>query len=129
MLYSIKKMIVRYNQMLETFHYNVEESFKNKYLANACCWDGAFIYLDYPGNEMRMFSLIRYFFTDDAPMPSNWKEIATMWVVKSISCDQVEELLHCNWCNIPEEFFKYAAKVEEDYFEYCKDRAEDPYYM
>lgn len=73
-------------------------------------------------------ALFKSIFSFKKCMPDNWEEIASCWIIQGITIQQIEELMHCDIIDIPNEFFEYADKLYNEYEEWCQEQMMSSYY-
>lgn len=124
-MFSYKRLVVKHNQRIDACREQLEQVFKTRFNAKECIiTDGKVVIKYYPNEylEVPIVKAISALIYRREYLPSNYREVAELWILSGISLKQVEELLNCSIIYLPKQFFEYAFSVEKDYFEYLEYR-------
>lgn len=123
---TIKKIQIAHRHFIDDCRERMEDYLRKQYHAARVFISDGIAHIEWfagAGGDYKdvnvFVALLRATFTIKAVLPSNWKEVAEYWIFAGITIQQVEELLDCDIIDIPEKFFEYANKVENDYYDYC----------
>lgn len=128
-MYNIKRIAVHRRIIVNDVREKLEQYLTKKYHAAKCTISNGIAHIEWfagqydDTKDVNMFVvLLRSTFTIKKSLPSNWMEVASHWIIQCIDIEQVEELLGMDFIEIPQEFFDYASKLENDYEDWCSEQ-------
>lgn len=131
----IKKLCTYHQRIVDEGREYLEQYLKREYHAARVIITNGNAHIEwFAGNEgdykdTNVFkALFKSVFSFKRKMTENWEEVAGHWIMQGITIQQVEELLHCDMIDIPNEFFEYADKLDKEYEEWCQKQMMSSYY-